>query len=124
MYRAADHKDKHGFLLTYKFAERRYVYKILNIIDGGLYVGVAKNVKRRMSVHISTLRHNCHKNQLLQNAFNKYGEENFRIKLVKEKDLNHERNLIIKYKKNKNVQCYNVATPFFTAGKPLIFKGL
>lgn len=53
------------------------IYQILNLIDNKRYVGSSINIKGRLNKHISYLKRNIHTNALLQNAFNKYGIENF-----------------------------------------------
>ncbi len=54
------------------------VYKIVNEQTGFCYVGQSQGVKKRIAEHFRLLRMNKHRNQKLQNAFNKYGEENFK----------------------------------------------
>lgn len=54
------------------------VYKIVNEQTGFCYVGQSQGVKKRIHEHFRLLRMNKHQNQKLQNAFNKYGEENFK----------------------------------------------
>lgn len=54
------------------------IYKIVNKIDGKYYVGSTKNFHKRWKYyHLRDLRLNKHKNDKLQNAWNKYGEESF-----------------------------------------------
>ncbi len=53
------------------------VYKIVNKVNGKVYVGSAVNLKQRKYVHLSALRRGAHHSQHLQKAFNKYGEESF-----------------------------------------------
>lgn len=53
------------------------IYKITNKIDGKFYVGSSNNLEKRKREHFWSLRRNEHVNDYLQNAFNKYGEENF-----------------------------------------------
>lgn len=58
------------------------VYIIKNIITNDTYVGSSSNYKSRWRQHRSELRLNKHKNSLLQEAWNKYGEESFEFKLL------------------------------------------
>ena len=58
------------------------VYKIVCIINGKFYIGRAVDLKQRWAVHSSHLRLNKHTNILLQNAWNKYGSENFVFEIV------------------------------------------
>ena len=53
------------------------IYRFINFVTGHLYVGSAINLYRRRIDHIKDLRVNKHKNEYLQNAWNKYGEINF-----------------------------------------------
>lgn len=56
------------------------IYQIENQINGKLYIGSAVRLQRRWLEHRSALRRNVHKSPKLQNAWNKYGEENFIFK--------------------------------------------
>lgn len=53
------------------------IYKIVNKVTGQCYVGQSQRVKKRLKEHFRLLRHNKHTNPHLQNAYNKYGHENF-----------------------------------------------
>ena len=57
------------------------IYKIVNLAKNECYVGQSQNVKKRIAEHFRLLRHGKHINGKLQNAFNKYGEENFKWEL-------------------------------------------
>lgn len=83
------------------------IYIIQNLVNGNIYVGSSSNIKRRFSQHKSTLRHNTHKNKHLQNAWNKYGEENFEFVVIEhhsypEKILGRENKCIRLYKPEYN----------------------
>jgi group I intron endonuclease len=97
------------------------IYKIINEIDGKYYIGSSKNllVKKgdRLSRHKTDLKLNRHINKKLQNAYNKYGIDNFHFIVIEECE---EKELLIKEQlylneasKNKN-NCYNLS---FIAGK-------
>ena len=58
------------------------IYQIRNLVNGKVYVGSAVNLRARRNRHFSYLRNNCHANRKLQNAFNKYGEENIVFEVV------------------------------------------
>ena len=58
------------------------IYQIVNLIDGKKYVGSSKNLYKRKSSHFYNLKNNKHRNCHLQNAFNKYGEENFSFEVI------------------------------------------
>ena len=53
------------------------IYCIENVINHKIYVGSSKNIYSRLLKHFALLRHNKHENAHLQNAWNKYGENNF-----------------------------------------------
>ena len=53
------------------------VYRIVNTLDGKVYVGSAVNISNRRWIHLSMLRRGRHRNSHLQNAWDKYGEECF-----------------------------------------------
>ena len=59
-----------------------YIYAIENLINHKKYIGQTKDPKRRKTSHFSKLRHNKHINNHLQNAWNKYGESNFRFNIL------------------------------------------
>lgn len=53
------------------------IYKITNTVNGKVYVGSATRFTGRWSKHRTDLNKNCHDNQKLQRAWNKYGEAAF-----------------------------------------------
>ena len=55
------------------------VYKIVNTVNGKIYIGSSKNIDRRWNEHIRVLELNAHNNQHLQNAWNKYGKNNDKL---------------------------------------------
>ena len=54
-----------------------YIYKIENLINHRIYIGLTNNVLRRKNRHFTDLRRNKHDNSFLQKEFNIYGEKNF-----------------------------------------------
>lgn len=64
------------------------IYKITNIENNKVYIGKAKDIKTRWSVHKHQLRNNKHHNLYLQNAWNKYGENSFSFDIIEECDEN------------------------------------
>ena len=60
------------------------VYKIINLVNGKIYVGSSKDIKNRWTQHIKALNEGTHGNIHLQNAWNKYHEENFKFKIIEE----------------------------------------
>lgn len=62
------------------------VYCIENTVNGKRYIGQSINIFARWRQHLSKLRQNDHYNSKLQNAWNKYGENNFKFYVVIEAD--------------------------------------
>lgn len=60
--------------------EVHYLYKITNLVNGKLYIGVTKNPKHRMRQHFHNKKQN--KNSIIRKAVNKYGPENFKFEVV------------------------------------------
>lgn len=60
------------------------VYLIKCKSNDKIYIGQSLNIKHRINEHKSELRKNRHSNSHLQNAFNKYGEEQFEFKVLYE----------------------------------------
>ncbi len=53
------------------------VYTIINAINGKRYVGSTVNLRQRLWEHKHNLERGLHRNAHLQNAWNKYGADNF-----------------------------------------------
>lgn len=60
------------------------VYKITNLVNGKVYVGSAVQVRTRWCVHRGALERGKHHSSPLQNAWHKYGKENFEFSLIEE----------------------------------------
>lgn len=58
------------------------IYVIVNLKNGKKYLGSAKKLERRFKYHFYMLARNMHSNKHLQNAFNKFGENNFEFKII------------------------------------------
>lgn len=62
------------------------IYCIENLINGKKYIGQSKDISQRWKSHLCSLRKNKHSNEKLQNAWNKYGEDNFSFKVLETAD--------------------------------------
>jgi len=60
------------------------VYIIENILSQKVYVGSSQDIFLRFKQHESRLRRNVHQNTRLQHAWNKYGKQNFKFKILLE----------------------------------------
>lgn len=58
------------------------IYYIKNLINYKIYVGETIDYNYRFYKHKYELENNIHDNNHLQNAFNKYGEENFEFDII------------------------------------------
>ena len=69
------------------------IYYFKNLVNNKVYVGKSVNINERKWYHMYDLRHNKHDNNHFQNAFNKYGEENFKHEIIEfcEEDVLNER---------------------------------
>jgi group I intron endonuclease len=90
------------------------IYRIINKLNGRIYIGSSKEFKRRWKQHTYSLRSQKHQNKFLQADFNKCGEEAFVFEVVettdgktKEERLMTEGGYIKQYY-DKGVNCYNL----------------
>lgn len=60
------------------------IYRIENTKTRKVYIGQAGNLRKRYLDHISALRRDNHDNSYLQNAWNKYDEEDFVFSILEE----------------------------------------
>lgn len=60
------------------------IYRIKNLKNGKMYIGQSKNIRLRVTQHFSDLRGLRHGNQVLQRAWDKYGEANFIWEVLRE----------------------------------------
>jgi group I intron endonuclease len=60
------------------------IYQIRNTINNKIYIGSTNNIRKRCNNHRSKLNNNIHENQYLQQAWNKYGENNFEFSIIEE----------------------------------------
>lgn len=57
------------------------IYKII-CDEADFYIGSSKNIQQRFYKHRRELRKGVHKNEHLQNAYNKYGEKCFDLEII------------------------------------------
>lgn len=60
------------------------IYKIQNILNFKMYIGSTKRPNKRWSEHKNELRKGRHHSPALQNAWNKYGSDNFFYHVLRE----------------------------------------
>lgn len=60
------------------------IYAIVNLVNSKLYIGSTMNFNKRRLSHFSKLRKGQHPNSYLQNAYHKYGKENFVFIILKQ----------------------------------------
>ena len=58
------------------------VYQIFCITSGHRYIGSSQNLRRRLNKHQTELRRNQSGHPILQNAWNKYGEDSFDFSIL------------------------------------------
>lgn len=76
------------------------IYMIKNLINGRIYIGQSKHISERVKTHKKDLRNGYHHNEHLQNAYNKYGLDNFSFELVEScsiEDLDERERFWIEY---------------------------
>lgn len=106
------------------------IYKIINIINNKEYIGSSCNLQKRKNNHFLLLRKNKHHSKKLQNAYNKYGVDNFVFEILeicdKEQCIEREQYYIDLYEVYK--KGYNMANiagrPSHSNSKESIQKGI
>jgi len=63
------------------------IYKIFCTANDRYYYGASRDVGRRLRTHRSVLKNGQHKNQILQNTWNKHGESSFVMEMVEPVEL-------------------------------------
>jgi group I intron endonuclease len=58
------------------------IYRIINLVNQKFYIGSSVNIKLRWYRHQLTLSKGSHKNPYLQNAYLKYGKDNFKLEIL------------------------------------------
>jgi len=69
--------SNHGGLFVMVKKKNVGIYKIENVVNGNSYIGQSINLYMREHQHFSNLKNNRRANPYFQNAYNKYGKENF-----------------------------------------------
>ncbi len=88
------------------------IYKIENVKSKKVYIGSSADLDKRFKQHKAKLKGNCHSNQHLQNAWNKYGYSAFRFTVltttVKHECLEEAEQQFIDSYKERGIELYNV----------------
>lgn len=66
------------------------VYEIVNIINGKRYIGSNVNINKRFKTHKRQLKKGTHHSILLQRAYNKYGTDYFKYRVICKCDKNYK----------------------------------
>ena len=87
------------------------IYKIRNILNNKCYIGCAKNFEIRYTKHLSSLKNQKGVNKHLQNAWNKYGEENFVFEIIEAIDFIEDKKELKKVLNIKEQYWVNILKP-------------
>ena len=87
-----------------------YVYKITNIINNKVYIGITHSIEKRKIQHFK-----CKKNHPLYNAIRKYGPDKFTFEVIDSSDDRNtlcelEKYYIRLYKSNDRKYGYNITS--------------
>lgn len=95
------------------------IYKITNLLNNNIYIGSCYKVKQRRNQHFKGLTHNSHENRHLQNAYNKYGKENFKFEIIEELKFpfNYEKILIKEHLENREQFYIDILKPQYNIRK-------
>lgn len=58
------------------------IYKIVNVVNGKLYIGQSRDLRERTFDHFRKLRNNKHGNPYMQNSYNKHGHDSFQVEIL------------------------------------------
>lgn len=98
-----------------KFKNSAGIYSIINKLNGKMYIGSTKNLRKRCQEHYKMLINNKHHSKFLQNAFNKYGEKHFGFCILERCEPIVSTLLFVEQKYIDELGYYNVCK---TAGSP------
>ena len=95
------------------FSLKSGVYKLTNKLNGRIYIGSAKEFKRRWSQHAKRLKSGKHSNKFLQADYNKCGEEAFVFEVIEVIEGPQENRLLVEQTYidqhyDEQQQCYNL----------------
>lgn len=79
-----------GNILFSIMTDNSGVYQIKNIMNNKIYIGSSFDVFERLLTHIRKLKNNKHTNKHLQNAWNKYGFNNFEFEILEKCETNKD----------------------------------
>lgn len=92
-----------------------YIYVIENLVNHRKYVGRTSKFQNRIKLHRNNLLANRHPNKLLQEDFNKYGMDNFKVDILEESEsfgrTSAEKDWILKLKTYDTRYGYNQKDP-------------
>ena len=96
------------------------IYKITNLKNGKFYIGSSKDIERRWSEHKRKLNIKKHQNVILQRAWDKYEEKDFKFEIIQvvtdpEHLLSYEQVYLDYYKSYEKDRGYNICK---VAGSP------
>lgn len=81
-----------------------YIYKIENIVNHKIYIGLTNNIVRRRTRHFTDLKCNRHDNSFLQKEYNIYGKDNFIFNIEYEGDITEKE---ISIKEQEYIKIYD-----------------
>lgn len=90
-----------------------FIYKITNIKNNKIYIGMTTNFNNRIKCHLKSLKNKNHKNKYLQEDFNNFNENDFNFEIIidivgERKDAsNLEEKITLEYIDNK-YELYNI----------------
>lgn len=67
---------------TARIYKKIVVYKIVNSVTGDFYIGSSVDFGFRKWSHLNDLRLNKHHSPILQNSYNKHGEDKFKFEIL------------------------------------------
>jgi len=94
------------------------IYKITCLKNNKFYIGSSTDINTRLDTHKRLLRKNKHSNPHLQNAWNKYGEQNFKYEII---ETIHDINQLLIREKwwIDNTECYKGEIGFNVSRDPV-----